>query len=154
MILFAMVLVFLLVAFPTTSVGRALRTHLVDAPAKRLNKITHGGVAFFAVLAAVGVIMFVLFEAEGLRFFSYMAPDIIGWFTVFDISVYFDVILLSLALSATARVRDMVTTAVERVRLFRSSFVRRVTGREGESRSWKPTDKDSADPDPWGFAFA
>ncbi|MBA4804813.1 MAG: hypothetical protein H2038_09210 [Brevundimonas sp.] len=132
--------------------GSDLRRLLVEAPARRLQRVRPGHVLFFCALAVIGGLLFWLFEAEGLRFFSLMAPDVVVWFAVFDISLYLDVVVLGAALSATTRVRALSSVPVRmvarrwrRARAGRSP--RRARGKApagardesgGPARPWRP----------------
>jgi hypothetical protein len=121
MTIIGLLVVCLLVAFPRTLIGKALREILVDKPARWLSRITPGRITFYACLGVVGLVFFWLFEAEGVRLFSLMAPDLIVWFTVFDVSVFLDVFLLGLALTAHTRlraVREDIERRFDQVRVF------------------------------------
>lgn len=154
MLIFAMLVVLLLVAFPTTALGRRLRELLVDWPARRLASITPGKIAFYLALGMAGVVLFWLFEAEGVRLFSLMAPDLVVWFTVFDVSVFLDVMILGIMLSATARVRMTVTPVARRVQRFWSGVMARMSGRARARGRKIRSHVASDDPEPTGYAFA
>lgn len=147
MTIIALLIVCLFVAFPTTMVGKALRELLVDKPARWLGRITPGRVAFYVCLAAVGLVFFWLFEAEGVRLFSLMAPDLIVWFTVFDVSVFLDVLLLGIALTANARLRAVRADLVRRFDQVRVFFIARVGARDRAIKS-PAIRRKKADPDP------
>ena len=107
-----------LLAFPETEIGRSLYRWLVEAPARRLNRVTRGKVAFYALLAVVGFVLVLLFEAEGLRLFGFMLPDTLAWFAMFDVGVFFDALLITGAILATnglRAIRAQATAAPQRV---------------------------------------
>lgn len=156
MTLIATLIIILLVVFPTTSVGKALRNLLVDGPARRLNRITAGRLAFYFGLGALGLILFGLFEAEGLRLFSLMAPELVVWFVMFDVSLFLDVFFLGIALAATDRARVIRAAILEKLDGVRMVLVTRASAR---GRAAKPPTRKAAkvvskDPDPLGYALA
>jgi len=51
------------------------------------------------VSRAASLILFWLFETEDLRVFMLMAPDLLVWFTVFDVSLFVDVLIVTTALT-------------------------------------------------------
>lgn len=77
-----------------SAVGRVLRRGLVEAPARALNRIRPGRVVFFALLAAFGIAMALLFQADGLRLFGFLLPDLMVWFAVFDVGVFIEALLI------------------------------------------------------------
>lgn len=109
-------IVVLLAAFPGSEWGRQLRRVLVEAPARRLNRMTAGQMAFYLALGLVGLVMFGLFEVEGLRLFGFMAPEVIVWFGMFDVALFVDVFIITASVLATARVRAVRTLMAARVR--------------------------------------
>lgn len=155
MLIFVALVVLLLVAFPTTTPGRALRRLLIEAPARRLNGLTAGRVAFYGALALAGAGLFWLFEAEGIRLFSFIAPDLLVWFTMFDVSVFLDVFILAAVLAARVRIRVVATALARGLRGMPSRMIGRARGRErvdraGIMRHGKPSD----DPEPAAPDFA
>lgn len=109
-------IVVLLAAFPGSELGRWLRRILVEEPARRLNRMTAGRMAFYLALCVVGLVMFGLFEVEGLRLFGFMAPEVIVWFGMFDVALFVDVFIIAASVLATARVRAVRTLMAARVR--------------------------------------
>ncbi|MGV8928717.1 MAG: hypothetical protein ACOH1E_03100 [Brevundimonas sp.] len=85
---------------PDSDLGRALRIRLVEAPARALNRLGRGKVVFFALLAAAGLTLALLFEADGLHLFGLMLPDLMVWFAVFDAGVFIDALLIAAAVLA------------------------------------------------------
>lgn len=154
MLIIAMLVLLVLVAYPTTALGRTFRRLLVDLPAHRLNSVTLGQIVFYCALGLSGLILFLLLETEGVRLFTFMAPDLIVWFTVFDVSLFLDVMILGIMLSATTRVRPIVTLVVRWVRQVRSIAVARVFGHARTKARTSRPGVASDEPDPTGFAFA
>jgi hypothetical protein len=128
---------------------------LVELPARRLNALTAGRVAFYAALALAGAGLFWLFEAEGIRLFSFIAPDLLVWFTMFDVSVFLDIFILAAVLAARVRIRAVATALVRGLRRMPSRGRTRARGRERANRARIPGGgKPSDDPEPAGPAFA
>lgn len=146
----------LLASFPTTRIGRGLHRLLIVTPARRLNALSPGRVAFYAALGAAGLILFGLFELEGLRVFSLFAPDLILWFGMFDVALFLDVFILAVALGAGARFRAMSDTLAQGVRqvviLLRQRPAAR--SRAPKARPVQAEKPGSADPDPSWAVFA
>ena len=94
-----------LLAFPETGIGRGLNRWLVEAPARALNRVRPGKAAFYALLAALGFVMVLLFEAEGLRLFGFMLPETLVWFAMFDVGVFIDALLITGAILASNGLR-------------------------------------------------
>ena len=102
-----LMIVFGLTAFDRGPVGAALRHGLVRAPARMLSRLSRGQRVGIAVVVLLGLAT-VLFEAEGLRFFSMAAPDLIAWVLMFDMTVVFDLVVLTIGLGAVSGWRGMV----------------------------------------------
>ncbi|PHY21173.1 hypothetical protein [Caulobacter sp. BP25] len=153
MLLFVLACVLALVAFPASSIGRLLRRYLVEFPARRLNEITPGKIALFGLLGGCGVIMFWLFEAEGLRLFGMMAPEIAIWLGMFEVSLFLDALMISIAIATTTRLRDtglLVRRAFQRGAAW---LARRIAPRERRSSPRPPRKQEaSGDPEPWGWS--
>lgn len=96
----AVLLSAILFLVPHSALGRALRSVLVEAPARALNHLRRGKLVFFALLAIVGFTLLLLFEADGLRLVGFMLPDLMVWFTVFDVGVFIDALLIAGAIVA------------------------------------------------------
>lgn len=157
----------LLVTFPVTAIGKQLRERLVEAPARWLGTLTPGRVAIYVALALSGLILFGLFEAEGLRLFAYMAPEAVVWFTLFDVALYVDVFLVGAALLASVRVRTLRVMAAHLLgRVWRATAplrlalagltLARLSGRARQPRVRRPRKlpppANDADPDPAAWA--
>ncbi|WP_396594571.1 hypothetical protein [Brevundimonas sp. R86498] len=125
--LVAAVLAVLLV-FPDTGIGRALHRWLVIAPAQALDRVPTGEITFYALLIAGGLILTLLFEAEGLRLFGLLLPDTLVWFALFDVSVFVDALLITGAILASNGLRVLrAQVAVARARVAR--LTTRISGR-------------------------
>ena len=155
MLVFMTVTMLLVAALPSIGLGRALHRLLVETPARRLNALSPGRIAFYAALGAAGLVLFDLFELEGLRLFSLFTPELILWFGMFDVAVFLDVFILAAAMGATARIRAARATLVQGVRQISSSLRSRTAARPRAPKA-RPVCADkavSADPDPaWVFA--
>jgi hypothetical protein len=140
-------------AWPNTSLGRWLRRWLVEAPARALSRITPRRMISTAALAALGAVLFLLFETEGLRLFAMAAPELIGWAALFDLTVALDVVASVLTVAAGARLKPLMARArlaIARITTPPCRAARalraRITSRPGPRRS--------DDPEPgFGYAF-
>ena len=156
MLVFMTVTMLLLAALPSIGLGRALHRLLVETPARRLNALSPGRIAFYAALGAAGLVLFGLFELEGLRLFSLFTPELILWFGMFDVAVFLDVFILAAAMGATARFRAMRAALVQGVRQAGASLRLRPAARPRAPKA-RPVRADtaaSADPDPSWAVFA
>ena len=102
----------LLIGFGLTAcdqgpVGRFLRRRLVETPARLLSNLSRGQLLGLTLVLLLGGAAAFLFEAEGLRLFSMAAPELTTWVMVFDVTVVFDMAVLTLTLQAVARGRDL-----------------------------------------------
>ena len=141
--------------FPRTPVAKALHRLTVETTVARLARVRPGHLLFAAILGAVGTAMFILFEIEGLRLFTFMAPELAAWFAMFDVAVFLDVFVLTVAITATARfraVRDQSLPWLHRLAVFARHRLR-ATGR-ARTRRARPIPSRPArpdDPDPAGW---
>ena len=156
MLIFITLFVFLLVAFPTTEMGRRLRKNLVEDSARRLNRVTPGRIAFYAVMGMVGLIMFGLFEVEGLRLFGFMAPELIVWFGMFDVALFLDVFIIAITLGATSRIQHVCAQVVRSISQVYARILTRTAcrSRSPKTHSIRTGKKDPAEPHPAWPAFA
>ncbi|PZR37384.1 hypothetical protein [Caulobacter segnis] len=153
MLTFILACVLVLAAFPVSALGRALRRALVEAPARRLNAIKPGHIVILVGLALVGLIMFGLFEADGLRVFGMMVPEIAVWFSAFEMSLVLDALVIGLAIATTARLRVMGLMIRRAIQGAASWLARRIAPRERRSSPRPPRkQEESGDPEPWGWA--
>lgn len=150
MLVFMTVTMLLLAAFPTTRIGRGLHRLLVETPARRLNALSPGRIAFYAALGVAGLVLFGLLEFEGLRLFSLFTPELILWFGMFDVAVFLDVFILAAAMGATARLRAMRAAMVQAVRQITAWLRPRPTARPRapKARPVRVKKARSTDPDP------
>ena len=156
MLVFMTVTMLLLAAVSTTGIGRGLHRLLVETPARRLNAVSPGRMAFYAALGATGLILFGLFELEGLRLFSLFTPELILWFGMFDVALFLDVFILAAALSASARFRAMRAALVQGARQVGASLRPRPAARRRAPKA-RPVRADKAgstDPEPGWAVFA
>lgn len=107
-------------AFPDTGIARDLHRWLVEAPARRLNRLKPGKVAFYTLLAVAGLVLVLLFEADGVRLFGFMLPDTLAWFAMFDVGVFVDALLIAGAIAATNGLRAIRSQAIALPRLVRT----------------------------------
>lgn len=113
----AIAMIAVILVLPDSGTGRGLRRILVEAPARHLNRLRSGQVAFYAGLGLLGLVMVMAFEAEGLRVFGLILPETLVWFAMFDVAVFIDALLITGAVLATNGlrvVRDRVQTVLGR----------------------------------------
>ena len=146
-----------LIVFPETPTARALHRFLVEPLARRMSRVRLGHVLFAAVLTVIGAALFLLFEGEGLRLFGMMAPDVVGWFAMFDVALFVDVFAMALAIAATTRLKAVRDQIIARVRIVPSHIRLALKGGRQRARRDKSTSsrtKRSDDPDPLGAGYA
>lgn len=146
----------LLVLVPDAPLVRDLHRLLVKAPVRWLSRVTPGRIAFWLGLSLVGLILFGLFEADGVRLFSFLAPDVVLWFGMFDVALFLDVFLIAAAMIATTRVRvvrDRLVLATQKA--WRTVLLHIGRGRSRRVRPARPSKPGRDDADPWaGLAYA
>jgi hypothetical protein len=141
----------LLVAFPDTLIARALHRLLVETLARLLSKSTPGRLTCWLGLGSVCLILFGLFEADGVRLFTFLAPDLILWFGMFDVALFLDVFLVATAMIASTWFRAAREQAIARFQGICSGVVRRmVRSRSRHAQPSRPKNADRDDPDPAG----
>ncbi len=121
------------VLFPDTDIGRTMRRWMVEMPARRLNRVSSGRIAFYAFLAALGLMLVGLFEVEGLRLFGMLLPDTLVWFAMFDVGVFIDALLITgaiLASNGLRAARAQVSAAPRQI----VAVMKRLTARAGRAR--------------------
>lgn len=89
------------VLFPETGLAKSLNRWLIEAPARWLNRTAVWRVAFWSALIGAGLLMTLLFEAEGMMVYGMMAPEIAAWAVMFDVGVMIDALLITAAVLAT-----------------------------------------------------
>ena len=97
----------LIVRAPGTPVAAIARRLLVEAPARLLNRITRGHVLLAVLLAAFAALLIWQLEGDGVRLLSLMAPEIVSWLTMVEISVYLDALVAAIAVASTVRLRGI-----------------------------------------------
>lgn len=139
MILFlATMTILAIAALDRGPVGRTLHRWLVEAPARRLNRLSPGHGVLAMALVLVGVFAFVLFETEGLRLFAYMAPDLLLWVGAFDVVVFVDAAILAVTVATTTRLKPLI----ERLRLMVRRARTRATRTRRARKPRRPADDD------------
>ena len=99
--LMTMMVAAVVVLFPETKVARSLTHWLIEAPAQWLNRTAVWRIAFYSALIGAGIVMTLLFEAEGMIVYGLMAPEIMVWAVMFDVGVMIDALLITAAVLAT-----------------------------------------------------
>lgn len=99
--LMTMMVAAVVVLFPETSVARSLTHWLIEAPARWLNRTAMWRIAFYFALFGAGIVMTLLFEAEGMIVYGFMAPEVLAWAVMFDVGVMIDALLITAAVLAT-----------------------------------------------------
>lgn len=145
--LVTMMVAAIVVLFPETGVARSLTHWLIEAPARWLNRTAVWRIAFYSGLIAAGVVMTLLFEAEGMIVYGFMAPEVLAWAVMFDVGVVIDALLITAAVLATnglkvARMqgRGLVDRVVTTARTRWTSRARKV--RPPASRGPRKSDDD------------
>jgi hypothetical protein len=92
-------------------IGRGLRRALVEAPAKALSRLTPGQIALALIMTAAGVLVALMFEAEGLRLLGMALPEGLAWIAAFDIATFLDLFAAAAMVAAAARLRGLRDTA-------------------------------------------
>ncbi len=140
-----------MLAFPETGIGRGLNRWLIEEPARRLNRIQRGKVAFYGLLAVLGLVLVLLFEADGMRLFGFMLPDTLVWFAMFDVGVFVDALLITGAILATNGLRAIRAQATALPRQV-STVVRRWRSRARRVLTPAARPKKTSDDDRPGWA--
>jgi hypothetical protein len=132
--------------FPQTLAGRALRRLLVEIPAERLNRLRRGHVILLITLAAMlGVA--VLAGREALMVSGMYLPEGVAWLAAFDIATYVDVIAAALIVAASVRIGAAVAAGRAAVRRLGPRVRRPRARRARNPRPKRPAPDES---DPWG----
>lgn len=143
----ALVLIGVMGAWPETRLARSLRRWLIDTPARALSRFSHRRLIGPALLAGVGAVLFLLFEAEGLRLFALAAPELVGWAVMFDLTVALDVVAAGLTLVAAARLKPVMMQA-RRVASRLAALPRRAARGLRTRMIRRPGPRRSDDPEP------
>jgi hypothetical protein len=106
--------------FPETRSGGVLRRLLIDAPARRLDRLKRGHVVLaltvFAVLAAAWAIG----RQDGLIVAGQMSAEGLSYAMVFDLATWLDVTAIALAIGAAVRLREAIGLAAVQARQWAS----------------------------------
>lgn len=143
-VLGVMATVVVMLAFPDTGIGRGLHGWLVEAPAAALNRVARGKAVFYGLMALLGLMLVLLFEAEGMRLFGFLLPDTLVWFALFDVGVFVDALLITGAILATNGLRAIRAQA-KAVPGQVSTVLRRLTARA--RRVPRPSQRPTGTPD-------
>lgn len=106
MILFCILLataVLTMTLFPQTQVARTLHLWLIERPAAALSRFGAGRTIALGLLTLIGMGMFWIGEAEGLRLFAMGAPEAFAWMAMFDGGAVIDLIAVALIARGGAR---------------------------------------------------
>ena len=90
-----------IVLCPETKIARSLTHWLIEAPARWLNRTAMWRIAFYSGLIGAGIVMTLLFEAEGMIVYGFMVPEVLAWAVMFDVGVMIDALLITAAVMAT-----------------------------------------------------
>ncbi|MBC6981473.1 hypothetical protein [Caulobacter sp. 17J80-11] len=129
------------------------RTEAGEGLARSLARLSSGHLVLAAAMVALGLGLFLAFEGDGLRLFSFIAPELTAWFAMFDIALLVDVALVAVAVFATTRFRSLRDQAV----LVAQRLVSRRRGgrsRSARTRVRRPAEPGADDPDPAWAVFA
>lgn len=146
-----------LIVFSETPMARALHRVVVEPVARRLSRVRLGHVLFAAAMTAIATVLILAFEGEGLRVFGMLAPDAVGWFAMFDVTLFVDVFAMTLAVAATTRLKAVRDHIVARVGVILTPLRSALKGgrqRTRRDKSTTPRPKRSDDPDPFGASYA
>lgn len=138
-------------ACPDTAAGRTLRRWLVETPARALARLTPRRLIGPTLLAAFGLLLFLLFEAEGLRLFAMALPEVVGWAVMFDVTVTLDLLAALLVVSEGARLRPVAAHLRRMTSGAARTFgvARRRAARAIRAAARRPSPSRNDDPEPW-----
>lgn len=125
------------ILLPETPVVKSINRWLVEAPARWLNRATVWKIAFWSGLLAAGLLMTLLFEAEGLMVYGMMAPEVMVWAAMFDVGVMIDALLITAAVLATNGLKVARTQAAALTGRAVAA-VRRMVGRARRTPAVRP----------------
>jgi len=97
----------LMLAVPTIPLSRFLRMLLVEAPVRRVARLTRGDVAVGLVLIAAACVMMFADDGDRVRVAMMGAPDIAIWLTSFEVSAYLDVAIGVIGAVSSLRIRGL-----------------------------------------------
>ncbi|WP_313535932.1 hypothetical protein [Sphingomonas sp.] len=90
-----------------TSIGRALRRILVEAPARWCNRWSRGDVLLILCLIAGAAVILWTMEAEGRLFLGMFGPDIVAGAGMLELGSLLDVAVTAVAVFTTLRVQGL-----------------------------------------------
>lgn len=125
----------------------------IDKLIKSLSEISVGKTLFYLGLMTLVLSLSLLFGGDGTFFSALLAPELLAWFTLFDIAALIDVTVLVLAMSArsfVAQVRQTLGTTLPRL-VHRLSTPR---PRAPKTRTRKPAPPSSDPEPPYAFPLA
>jgi len=139
--------IFVALWVPDTPVGKILRRALIDDPARMLSNTT-------PLKTVVGVIVFFALIA-----FVIGGPEVVAIMGIGDLSLYLDITVVTLLVSAALRFKSALTQAMTHAREIAARIVvpgNRARARNLRSRPRRPKSppSDSEDGAEWDWAFA
>lgn len=117
-----------LAADPRSLTGAVIRRWLVEKPAAALSRMSAGQIVLYSGLGLFGLILVLVFQADGMRLFGFMLPETLVWLAAFDVALFVDALLIAATVTMSRGVtvvRHRVSEAVRSVRL----VVRKATSR-------------------------
>lgn len=130
------------VAFPKTPVGIALRHALIENPAARLLRVTRGDAAVMFMLMLTAAMVTLVGEGDGIGMLAMGAPDVAVWITTFEVSAYVDILIALGAAASGLRLRGAVARYAG---IFARGGRARATDRARRSRKMRPSEADNDD---------
>lgn len=144
-----------MVVCPTAPLSRFLHRLVVEPCARWLNGLRWINLALAGGIVAAGLIMTLLFGAEGLRLYGMVATEGMVWVGMFDLTILIDLFVVGAAMTAMARVKVVRDQALMRLQSVVTTVLR--AGRR-RARRFRPTSvakpRRTDDPDPFGLAYA
>jgi hypothetical protein len=92
-----------------TPIGDALHRMLVEAPARRLSRISRGQILFLLLTLSIIVSLVWVLENDGRMLVTMGLPEFLGVATAIDLSALLDLAAVAVIAAATVRVRTVVT---------------------------------------------
>ncbi|WP_271084911.1 hypothetical protein [Brevundimonas sp. NIBR11] len=135
------------VLFPETGLAKSLNCWLVEAPARWLTRTAVWRILFYGGLIAAGIAMTLLFEAEGMMIYGFMAPEIAAWAVMFDVGMLIDALLITAAVLAASGLKVAKAQVGALTRRAVAAVTTRLAGRAPRPRHQgrlrrKPADDD------------